>query len=311
MTAERLVPLREIARGRDLAYRDELALCPGAELLRASVRRCGVLQPVQLQQSASGLRPVAGFRRLEVAVELGLDAVPARIGGPAEETFALFCRAVEEHVNQPINLRERLRALAVAEELGAPPSRVCAELLPALGLAAELHLLDDLRGLQALPAALRDLLASKGFSLKRCLPFLRLSSDDGALLCEVARRLGLGGRPIEELLASLLEVAARDQVPLRSLLAELGFLEGSGGAALARLRLRRYPEASRRQRTLEQAADALAKLAGASLRWDPALASETVELSLRVRSVEALRRSLEALGSETAARALERALEEL
>jgi len=91
------VPLREIALDRELRYRDPLELWSGAEALRASVRRSGVLEPVQLQETAAGLMPVCGFRRLQLARELRFDEVPAWVSGPGEERFSLFCRAVEAH----------------------------------------------------------------------------------------------------------------------------------------------------------------------------------------------------------------------
>jgi hypothetical protein len=304
------VALREILDERDLQYRDPLELWPGAEALRASVRRCGVLEPVQLQETGAGLVAVSGFRRLQLGRELSLDGVPAWIADRGEDRFALFCRAVEAHAAQPSSLRERLRALEVADRLAAPAERIVRELLPPLGLAAEAHLLEDLRRLQALPAGLRDLLAQKGFSLRRCLPFSRLDRGEGERLAGLCRRLGLGGRQIEDLLLSLLEVCARDGLSPGRLLDELGALPGAE-PALAALFARRYPETARRTRALEEAGRRLRAAAGAELHWDPSLAGESLELLLKLGSAAELAQRARALGGEDAREALEAAFQEL
>ncbi len=91
----RTVPLQQILPDQSLRYRDPLALWSGAEALRRSVRRRGVLAPVRLLETAAGLQPAAGFRRLELAAELGLGEVPAEVvtGAPGP----LLVRAAEEH----------------------------------------------------------------------------------------------------------------------------------------------------------------------------------------------------------------------
>jgi len=209
-----------------------------------------------------------------------------------------------------VSLRERLRALEVADGLAAPAERIVRELLPPMGLAAEAHLLEDLRRLQALPAALRDLLAAKSFSLRRCLPFTRLGSGEAERLAAICRRLGLGGRQIEDLLLSLLEVSARDGLSPGALLEELSAAPGAE-QALGALWSRRYPETARRTRALEEARRRLRAAAGAELRWDPTLSGESLELALRLGSAGELAARVRALGGEATHEALEAAFEEL
>jgi ParB-like chromosome segregation protein Spo0J len=273
------VPLDEILTDRALAYREPLTRWPGADGLRASILRRGVLRPLLLLRDPRGLTTVAGFRRLEALRELGARDAPAEI--VAGERAELFCAAVEEHAGQPASLRERVRAIAIAAELGWSTEQVGRRLLPPLGLAALPHLAEQHLRLLALPDALLDLLAAKGFSLRRCLPLCELGQADGALLASVAGALQLGGRQLEEVLTALLEIARRDGVAMARLVEELELLAGAESrAALDRLNRRRLPETWRRRDEL-QALSAPLAAAGAAVRFDPGLATSEVEVAVR------------------------------
>ncbi len=306
----RTVPLQQILPDQSLRYRDPLALWSGAEALRRSVRRRGVLAPVRLLETAAGLQPAAGFRRLELAAELGLGEVPAEVvtGAPGP----LLVRAAEEHAGQPANVRELARAVGAALDLGWDEQQTARELLPALGLEPGVRLARRYARLRALPAVTLDLLVGKGYSLRRCLPFCDLSAADCELLTAVAAGLGLGARQIEEAASQLREVAAREAVPLARLVDELELdrPDQAAAEALARLERRRYPDASRRRHEVEQLAGSMARL-GVTVGYDRNFTRDGVDLRLRVGSVEELEAIVRPLSSEHGTELLRRILKEL
>jgi len=256
-----------------------------------------VLQPVQLLETPAGLQPVAGFRRLQVAAELRLDEVPAQVA--RGEAGPLFALAVEEHAGQGCNVREQARAVAVSMELGWSAEQVARDLLPALGLQPHAGLVTRYVRLQAMPAELLDLLVSKGYSLRRCLPFCDLPEEDCRLLAVVAVGMGLGGRQIEEVSSQLREVAAREDLALAQVVEQLGLdrQDGDDAGGLGRLELRRYPEASRRRREMEALARQLAG-GEVAVRFDRNFARDGVDLGFHVHSVQKLRELTRELGTD-------------
>lgn len=247
-----------------------------------------MLQPVRLRETPAGLQIVAGFRRLQAAVSEELEVIPYCLA--RGEPGLLFVQAVEEHAGQGSSVREQARAVAVALELGWSVGRVARDLLPALGLEPSEHLASRYVRLQAMPPELMDLLATKNFSLRRHLPFCDLTAADCRLLAELATTLGLGARQIEEVTIELREVAAREGIPLAQVVVELELDGGGQGTpvALTRLEQRRYPEASRRRRQIQQLAGELAQ-GRVALRFDRNFARDGVDLSFHVDSAQELR----------------------
>ena len=172
----RPLPLAQIGVDRALAYRDPLAIWPGAGALRASIERVGVLCPVVVCGAGGSPVLVAGFRRVEALAALGRAEVPARVSErPLEE---LFVEAVEGHAGQGANLREVARALQIGRRLGLSLEEAAARLLPPLGLEPHPDLAGRYLELLRLPGRLLGFLVDKGFSLRRCLPFCRLEPDE-------------------------------------------------------------------------------------------------------------------------------------
>lgn len=322
------VPLGSISDDRCFAYRDPVGRWPGTPRLRESIRRLGVLTPVLLRERASSpsqLQLVAGFRRVDLLRQLGRGddhQVPARLvhGSP----FELLLRSVEEHAGQEANPLEKARAikagLGLLSGAGTPEedaiSEVTRRLLPPLGLQPHRDLIAQHLELLAAPRGLRELLVDKAFSLRRCLPLLRLERADAALMAEVARHLQLGGRQIEEVATQLLEVTRRDQQGLAQVVEELDLLEPIDpscrgrqlAGALKRLETRRLPETSRRRRELDRLCQTFAG-GRISVRYDRDLCDEIVEMVLRCRSCEEMRQQVGMLGQSEITTQLEAILE--
>jgi ParB-like chromosome segregation protein Spo0J len=300
--ASRDIPLARIDDDRSLAYRDGLDRWEGGEALLASLDRRGILRPVTLRPAIGGQhQPAAGFRRLEAARALGLVSVPAHVDDapPAE----IFLTAVEEHSGQPVNLRERARAVAIAAGLvergelddARASSWLVHRILPALGLQPSARLVEQLLRFAALSPALADLLVNKAFSLRRCLPFCGLAAADAEHLAALGRVHRLGGRRMEEAFTWTLEVARRDGMSVAEVCEELDLLgEGEG---LSRLEARRLPETTLRRLELAALARRLHD-AGVTARYDENLGSTALELSVSAGGAAELDEALDALSDD-------------
>lgn len=295
------LPLSEIEVDPTLRVRDAL---PAGSALQASVARVGVLDPVVVHVTGADAAAllVHGFRRVAAAAACGLDRVPALVHAPGPPLLELLLWAVEHHAGEPLNLRERMRAVDVAEQLGAGEQQLARRLLPALGLDPGARVVRDLRRLRALPAELLDVAVNKRLSLRRCLPLCNLARDDAVTLARVAGELRLGARQLEEVSAALLEISRRDGVDVRALAMELGLLGGEAGAVrgadgagpLERLERRRLPETTRRRDALDRLCGALGGR-GLIVGYDRNFASDGLRVELSVRDGQQLERLLRRL----------------
>jgi len=306
MSQER-IPLEQILQDTSLAFRDPLEQWPGADELRRSIARQGVLRPVCLLHSDQGYRPAAGFRRLQVLRELGSDTAPARVS--SADPGEAFIEALEDHAGQPANLRERVRAVCIGERLGWSAERIARRVMPALGLSPHPHLMTQHARLAQLPRGLLDLLTGKGFSLRRCLPFCGLAQAEARLLARVALNLGLGGRQVEEVFACLQEIAGRESISLEAVVQDLGLKEaGQDRAWPEALEGRRYPELTRRRAALDRAVRDFAD-GRVTVGYERNLCDEGVELRFKVRDDDQLQQVLRALSEPETAAQLQRILE--
>lgn len=294
------------------AYRDGPDRWPGAAALRASIRRCGVLVPLEVTPAPDGYLLVDGFRRLQLLRELEPERLPVTV--VEGERAELFVRAVERHAGQGANLREVARAVRAGVGLGLGLEEVGRRILPPLGLEPSRVLAERHLELLELPQDLLDLLVDKGLSLRRCLPFCRLARADAEAIAAAARNLQLGARQVEEVTWSLVELAAREDASVAGVAHELGLLAApdgeSGGAALARLEARRLPETTRRREELDRLCEALG---GGQLevRYDRDLTRQTVELLARVGSRAELEQLAQLLQRRASGDLLQRILEAL
>lgn len=302
---------QQLSSDRSLAYRDPLSLWSGASALRSSMQRQGMLVPVWARRVGEAYQLVAGFRRVETALELGLQRIPAVIvdGNVGE----LFCKSVERHAGQEANLRERARAVSVGLSLGWTARQVAQRLLPALALEPSGRLAEHLARVGRLPPELLDLLVAKSFSLRRSLAFCALDAAEARSLARVATQLALGARQIEEVGTWLQEIARREQLPLAQVLQQLGLGETDEpdrAASLQRLEQRRYPEATRRRAAIAALCDGFA--AGlVTVRHHKNFAADGVDLSLHVDSVAQLREAAARLADGPTLERLDKILEQL
>ncbi len=257
-----------------------------------------------VSQTGDGLVVVHGHRRVEAARELGLQAIPTvAVEGDGAE---LLARAVEAHAGRgDQNLREVARALEAGLRLGMDEAAAAERLLPALGLEPHVEMVRRHLRLLTLPPDLLQLLLSKGFSLRRCMPFCDVTRRDALLLARVCK--GLGARKIEQAATALREICARDGLGLERLVddLELDPLEQEG---LARLDARRHPETT----ALRRRAGELARELGgreARVTFDPNFVRDGVEVTVRLEAEADLERALRRLAEPGKRDLLRRLLE--
>lgn len=198
---------------------------PGMEQLEASVRHSGVLLPVLVVSTLTGLVLVDGHRRLAAARRAGRPSVPARVVSQMD--------ADELRMTQ-MELNENARGLSAGER------------------AEQLVLLASVPGargrLKALGASREEVQQARAVQASKGSAALRLALDEGALDLETAARAAAladdpdWGGSVEELMSSIsrggspayyLETAAHEAAQARAVREEVERLQAEGHQAMA------------------------------------------------------------------------------
>jgi hypothetical protein len=159
-------------------------------LLRKSIEKNGLLEPILLERN---LNIVSGHKRFVACRELGMKSLPARILQREASKDDLFFLALASNINHVWSDLDRATTLKRAQsDLSWPESRIVEDVLPILGLPAELHFLTEYSAIGNLHAEVlhaisdeklpfRGISSLKRFSCEDQEKFVRLISDFASL----------------------------------------------------------------------------------------------------------------------------------
>ena len=141
---------------QDRLFAISLPWLPLDPLLR-SVRENGILSPLHLQPATPGrFRIIMGFRRFEVARELGFQEIPC-IVREEESQLTLFVQAVEDNlVTRPFHLLEKAHLLLkLRDEFGLSDQVLMDEFMSPLDIRVDRFHLQQYLSLARLPEPLQ------------------------------------------------------------------------------------------------------------------------------------------------------------
>jgi ParB/RepB/Spo0J family partition protein len=127
------------------------------ELLIQSVRESGILSPLHVQPAGAGqFRIIIGFRRFEVARELGLQEIPC-IVREEESKLTLFVQALEDNlVTRPLHLLEKAHILLkLRDEFGLSDQVLMDDFMSLLDIRVDRFHLQQYLSLARLPEPLQ------------------------------------------------------------------------------------------------------------------------------------------------------------
>ena len=180
----------------------------GLAELAASIRSCGILQPLTVRRAGDGYELVAGERRLRAARIAGLREVPCLVAQVGEEDSALLA-LMENLQRRDLDCWEEAAAIArLISRYGLSQEEAARRLGRAQPTVA-----NKLRLLR-LPEDVRNLLRENGLTERHARALLRLPDEEARLsaLAEIVRRQMNVART-EEYVEQLL---AEKPVPARS-----------------------------------------------------------------------------------------------
>ena len=225
-----------------------------ADGLASSVARVGLLVPPLAVAGGGRFRLISGFRRLAACRALGWPELPLRVpeGHPTPAECARLAIA-ENAWSRALNLIELSRAVNLLAQF-SPAGRVDPEEAAAAGLPGGEAFLVRIAPLCRLPQAAQEAVLEEAVSLWTAAELARMPAEAAEALAGLFRRLKAGLNVQREILTHTREIALREGVPVRELLAAPEFtalLDEAGGdpnkttrRVRGFLRRRRYPHLS-------------------------------------------------------------------
>ena len=286
------------------------------DALRRSIAEVGVLQPLLVRQcdadrqrqrvqvSRSRFQIVCGFGRARVASELGLAPLPAQLLAP--ETSDGDCLRLALFDNLPhrrFNPIERATALSkLRRHVGR--QQLVRDYMPLLGLQPNGSLLDRTLALAQLSEGLKRAVAEGRIEAKVGASLAALPSDDQAAFARLLERCQPSVSVVRELAEALADVARRDGLTIREILAspevsaildsqEMTRRTASERTAALRRHVRRlrYPTVSLHEARFADLRSALNLPPSMRLEPAPNFESDEIRLEIRFQNEEELRRS--------------------
>ena len=275
------------------------------EALLKSISLCGVLNPVVLKKNRV-YQVITGFRRLEIAGELGLQDVPAYLVHPQASSEELFVFSIlENQTSRTLDLFEKATLLSRLEQAKIPLSRILSVFMPLVGLAPLRQTRDELIAVAGLPGTVIDYILARNLSLRKIRHLKEFSEGSPIFLVEFLEFLSPSANVFEEVTKRLVEVGQRDAETLDRIIESNRFVEIMKDEAIEKairmkmLRERifalRYPVLSTENKKIEDALKALDLPRCSDVKWDRSLEAKGLEVKLSLISDEDFEKSLRSL----------------
>lgn len=224
---DRLISLAEIDRSDE---RFRITTRRDSSDLQGSIRRFGLRTAPLVVPAAAGFAVVSGFRRVDACRVLGRERIPARILRGGVPAYACALQAVAENsFERSLNPIETSRALNLLEQ-HAPGGRLPPEDAAALGLPVHPGQTARLKRLGRMPAEVQAAVLEGALAPAMADDLGGLEEDLGIALARLFRRLRPGLNKQREIVAFILEIAAREGIGPQQVLEQTWTgCEGSAG----------------------------------------------------------------------------------
>lgn len=259
------------------------------EALCASVESSGILHPVVLLKG-DPLVIIAGFRRCEAASRLSIKEIPAIMLDIDEKEAARY--AVLDNAGRKLNIVEKSHAVERLQFFGCEEGEIF-DCMKILGIQGHGKIFRKLLQIALLEPAVKDLFASRDFSLKNADMFLRLDADEMRKTAEIFTHIRTTDSTVREILELMLLIKVRgDPVDFDSM-AEKKTVE----ELKMYLRKTTYPKLVSLEEELEKIKGACRLPPWLGIQVDPYFEKEHIGVSFSVKREEEVAEAIEKIGT--------------
>lgn len=277
--------------------------------LRRSILTSGIQTPLHVLPARRGYRLLSGFKRFELALELGLDRIPAKVHTGKTHVEKIFLEVILEHLScHSLNLLEKARIIRILNRLGVSWELMEKEFLPMMDLPDRWEIVQEVRDILALAPTVQDYIQIYNLSFKQTLVFAEFTYQQQELLIRLGMKLQIRGVELSEILSLLRDITKRDGISVEQILENMEVDRIIDSEDLSRnekigqvkeyLRKRRYPRLTSWNESLENQRREMGLPRSLQVTWDRSLERPGIELRAEIKSVEDLQRIIAQLSKE-------------
>jgi hypothetical protein len=273
---------------RDKRYRISYPLSD--DVLVSSIGRIGMIQPVVLT-GGPRFRVVTGHKRIEAALSLGLEEVPAVVLKGLDDRRALLL-GIHENIKRVLNIVEKSHTLAKMIHFHLPADDI-SEVAVVLGLQPHEKVLKALVDLANSDEPFKTFVACRALSLKNVAHLLRFDPEERASILTVLRAIHTTEGSVREILEMLSLIRLRDGGIPKDLCATAG-----GGEELrSMLKQKAHPLLSSLQNALRDLKQRCALPPNMDIKVDPFFEKEYIDIHIRARKPEDVKEATDRLAA--------------
>ncbi len=273
--------------------------------LQHSVEKYGFICPVTLKKCGDKYSVVSGFRRLNVAVTLGIDDVPALVVD--KDDFSCFEFAVCENLSsRELNIFEVSEILAkLSGVFEIKTDRILTHYLPLLGYNGHKRILDRLIFITTLSQDQKETLFINNIESEKILLLADLDSDLLDKAIELLVDLKPGLNKFKQILELFLEISQRENISVIDLFADekidsiLSDKVRTGSQKLNLLRVylmtRRFPMLSQKEDDFRKKLNKLKLSDGIKLTPPSSFEGKFFDVNFRFKNKEELKKHVQQL----------------
>jgi hypothetical protein len=256
-------------------------------LLYRSIQRIGIVQPVILLD-ASPFVVVTGFKRIEIAHQLGLKEIPYVTVNITEHEGLLF--AIHDNIRRGLNLVEKAHAVERMLHLGFSREEMF-DMLNILGMNPHEKILKMFVALASAEDSLKHFIVSRDLSLKNVDYLLRFEVSERTSIINLLSSVHVSESSIREILEilSLLKLK-HDNLPFTKFP-----LASNSQDLIKNLKEMAYPLLTSLHKQLQDIQHALALPPNIDIKVDPFFEKEYIDIGIRAKNQEDINQALEKL----------------
>jgi ParB/RepB/Spo0J family partition protein len=234
----------------------EVSFLPDLTVLKESIQRQGILNPILVRQHKNKLQIISGFRRYYCAKTLRMSNIPVLEVDVFHNDLSLFERAIEESFfSRPLNLVEKGAILYKLEScFGVTKAEVIEKYMPRLALSRSEKMHQFYRDLLDLNTQIQMYIVQNELPVHVVEDFLRFSEAEQKLLLPYLDRVHFSVATLKEFLIWIDEVVVRDDLDVQKILSDPAFkkilddrlmpAKQKHQSLKKHLKIRRYPRLS-------------------------------------------------------------------
>lgn len=211
----------------DDSYR--ITFAPDLDALKRSIKAVGIIQPINVRHTPEGtFQIVTGYKRTLVMHELGRQAVPALVHEPNDlsPTQAFLWGLHDNAITRELNVVEKSIALTKLKQFySMSDDDLVRQFLPLMGDETSFKVLHQLLALDSLTEPMKNHIVTSQIALSSASRIAEFTPSTQQELLAVLTHIHPSTNKLNELLALLREISARDGLSIEDILSRYQLLQ--------------------------------------------------------------------------------------